>query len=164
MFRTAWKSALTFNNIRSAFTATGVHPLNLKKVLDQIKKKTPSPVSSDNESKRITPGSVRGIRRTIKAVRSETPEITMGLDLIIRATEKLAIKNDILEHENKGLRTALIDEKKRRKRGKPMGLFAKDEPGQAIFFSPAKITAVRTRQKELEAQKEQERLKKEVDR
>ena len=44
-----------------------------------------------------------------------------------------------------------------------MGLFAKDEPGQAIFFSLAKITAVRAHQQELEAQKEQERLKKEVD-
>ena len=164
MFRTAWKSALILDNIRSAFTATGVYPLNPKKVLDQIKKKTPSPPLSDNDSKRITPSSVRGIRRTIKAVQSETTDIATGLDLIIRATEKLVIKNNILEHENKGLRTALIDEKSRRKKGKPMGLFTKDEPGQAIFFSPAKITAVRAHQQELEAQKEQERLKKEVDR
>ena len=41
-----------------------------------------------------------------------------------------------------------------------MGLFTKDKLGQAIFFSPAKIAAVRIRQEELETQKEQEKLEK----
>lgn len=58
MFRTAWKSALSFDNIRLVFSATGVYPLNSKKVLDQIKKKTPSSISSDNKAKRRTPNSV----------------------------------------------------------------------------------------------------------
>ena len=43
-----------------------------------------------------------------------------------------------------------------------MELFAKDEPGQAMFFSPGRIAAVRERQHELEAQKEAERLSKKV--
>jgi len=87
-----------------------------------------------------------------------------GLDLIIRATEKLVVKNDILEHENKGLRAALVDEKKRRKKGKAIGLFPKDKPGEAIFFSPAKIAAIRTRHEKLESQKAQEKLEKETER
>lgn len=45
-----------------------------------------------------------------------------------------------------------------------MGLFPKDEPGQAMFFSPAKIAAVRVYQDELEAQNKQERLDKEQER
>ena len=164
MFRTAWKTVLSFENIRSAFATTAIYPLGPEKILNQLKKKTPSPISSDNESQRKTPCSVRGIRRTIKAIQSETTDMTTELDLVIRASEKLAIRNEILEHEIKGLRTVLIDEKKRRKRGKPMGLFIKDEPGQAMFFSPAKIAAVRARQEELEAQREQEKLEKEVER
>ena len=44
-----------------------------------------------------------------------------------------------------------------------MGLFVKNEPGQAMFFSPDKIAAVRARQEELDAQKEQERLSKETE-
>ena len=44
-----------------------------------------------------------------------------------------------------------------------MELFAKDEPGQAIFFSPGKIAAVRKRQQELEAEKEAEKLAKEAE-
>jgi hypothetical protein len=45
-----------------------------------------------------------------------------------------------------------------------MGLFDKDEPGQAMFFSPTRIAAVRARQEELEAQKEQGRREKEQER
>ena len=44
-----------------------------------------------------------------------------------------------------------------------MGFFAKDEPGQAMFFSPGKIAEVRVRQEELDTQKEQERLAKEAE-
>ena len=151
MFRTAWKIALNFGNIRSAFAATAVYPLGPEKVLTQLEYKTPSPISSDSESRRKTPGSVRGVRRAVKAIRSEKTDIATGLDLIIRASEKLAIRNEILEYEVKGLRTALVGEKKRRKKGKPMGLFIKNEPGQAVFFSPAKIAAVQACQEELEA-------------
>ena len=43
-----------------------------------------------------------------------------------------------------------------------MGLFTKDEPGQAMFFSPGKIAAARAHQKKLDGQKEQERLAKEM--
>jgi len=164
MFRTAWKTALSFENIRSAFASTAVYPLGPEKILNQLKKKTPSPTLSDSEFNRKTPSSVRGVRRAVKAIRSETTDIALELDLIIRASEKLAIRAEILEHENIGLRTALVGEKKRRKKGKPMGLFMRDEPGQAMFFSPAKIATVRAHQEELEAQKEQEKLEKEVER
>ena len=162
LFRNAWASALTFSNIRAGFSATGIHPFQPSKVLQQLQMKTPSPPTSDNELKRKTPNSVRGVRRAIKAARIEDPELAQGLDLIVRATEKLAIQKEILEHENQGLRTALIGEKKRRKRGKAMELFAKDEPGQAMFFSPGKIAVVRERQQELEAQKEADMLAKEA--
>lgn len=164
LFRGAWKTALTFNNIRSAFAATGIHPLESTKILNQLRRKTPSPISSDSESPKKTPGSVRGVRRAIKALRAENKDITEEMNLLIRATEKLVIQNEILEHKNVGLRTALVGEKKKAKRGKPMGLFSKNEPGQAIFFSPAKIATVRARQEELEAQKEQEKLRKEAER
>lgn len=134
LFQTAWKTALTFENIRSAFATTAIHPLGPEKILNQLKK-TPSPISSDNESKRKTPGSVRGIRRAVKAIRSETTDITEGLDLIIRASEKLAIRNDILSHEVRGLRTALVDGKKRQKKGKRWGYSQRISLGKRFFHS-----------------------------
>ena len=160
LFRSAWKLALIAPNIHAGFFATSIWPFNPTKVLKQLEAKTPSPPMSDTERRRKTPKSVRGVRRAIKAIKAEDPHPD-ALENIIRAAEKLSITANIQAHELKGLREALVSEKKRRKRGKAMGLFDKDKPGQAMFFSPGRIAAVRARQEELEAQQEQEKLAKE---
>jgi hypothetical protein len=159
LFRTAWNSALTVENIRSAFATAGIYPIDQSKVLQKIKKETPSPIISDSEGKHITPGSVRGLRRAIKAMSKKKEDINLGIDLIIRASEKLAMRNEILEHENQGLRTALVNEKKWRKRGRPAGLFDQERPGEAQFFSPAKVAAVRSRMNALDSRNNAKRPK-----
>ena len=73
----------------------------------------------------------------------------------------MAIEKEIIEHDAKGLRVALETELKRRKRSKKMGLFPKDEPGRAMFFSPDKIAVVRAHQLDLNAQKQQKALNEE---
>ena len=160
LFRNAWHSALTVSNIHAGFSATGIWPLDSSKVLRQFEIHTPSPSPSNTESRRKTPKSIRGIRRAIKAVRAEDPAPN-ALDDIIRAAEKLSITADIQAHKLKGLREALVDEKRRRKRGKAMDLFAKDKPGQAMFLSPDRIATIRARQEQLETEREQVRLAKE---
>jgi len=45
-----------------------------------------------------------------------------------------------------------VQEKRRRKRGKAMGLFDKDRPGEAQFFSPARVAAVREQAHEIEVE------------
>jgi hypothetical protein len=65
MFNPAWKQALTYDNIRSAFGATGIYPLNGEKLINLVKK-TPSPISSDSEARKKTPGSVRAVRHRQK--------------------------------------------------------------------------------------------------
>ncbi|PVH90264.1 hypothetical protein DM02DRAFT_469161, partial [Periconia macrospinosa] len=158
LFHTAWARALTLRNIKSGFAGTGIHPFNLPKVLDSLQKKTPSPISSDNELwKKKTPGSVRGVRRLAKEIRKEQASLGAKTEKLLRASEKIITENEILKHDNKGLRTALVEEKKRRKRGKVMGLFDKERPGEAQFFSPAKVAAMRERAKEIEAQTQQKK-------
>ena len=106
---------------------------------------------------------MRGVRRVIKGLKTKDLHANEGMDLIIRGIEKLAIEKDILKHTNSELIEALIGEKKRRKRGKPMGFLSSDAFGQVMFFSSAKIAAIREQQQELEAQKEAEKLTKEAD-
>ena len=77
--------------------------------------------------------------------------------------EKLVVEKDILQHQVDQLRGTIVNEKKRRKRGKNMGLFIKNEPKQAMFFSPSKIAAARARQEELNTQKEEKKLAKEAE-
>lgn len=77
---------------------------------------------------------------------------------MIRAAEIFATENEILRHENKGLRNAVKEEKKRRKRGRPMGLTEEEDlPGQALFYSPAKIERVRERLQQRELTEQQEK-------
>ena len=163
LFQKAWKSALIASNIFSGFAATGIWPFNPTRILSKLQTKTPTPPSSDEELKRKTPNSVRGVRRAIKALRVEDPALGSGVDLIVRGMEKLVVERDILQHQVDQLRGTIVNEKKRRKRGKNMGLLIKDEPGQAMFFSPGKIAAARACQEELDTQKEEERLAKEVE-
>ena len=154
---------MTASNILSGFAATGIWPFNPTKILSKLQTKTPTPPSSDEELKRKTPNSVRGVCRAIKALKEEDPALSFGVELIVRGMEKLVVGRDILQHQVDQLRGTIVNEKKRRKRGKNMGLFTKDEPGQAMFFSPGKIAAAKARQEELDTQKEEERLAKEAE-
>ena len=138
LFRNAWASALTFLIYTQPSPQTGIHPFQPSKVLQQLKIKTPFPPISDNEFKRRTPNSLRGVRRAIKAARIEDPELAQGLDLIVRATEKLAIQKEILEHVNQGLRAALIGEKGDEKEVKQWSYLQKMSLGRQSFFRLAK--------------------------
>ena len=80
---------------------------------------------------------------------------------MIKASEKLAFEREFLEHDNMRLKQAAAQEKARRRKGKPMGLFEPDCPGQARFFSPSKIAAVRERLKDKEEEEERQRQEKE---
>jgi hypothetical protein len=156
IFRAAWSKALTKENIKSAFESTGIHPIDSQKVLSQVGRRTPSPISSDSEPEETTPMSVRGVRRAVKAVGREHKVLDPKISKLIKATERLVIRNEILEHNNKNLNQALCTEKKRRKRGKPMGLVDKDNPGEAQFFSPSKVASARQRALEIDQEKEQQ--------
>ena len=154
MFKTVWYTALNKLNIFSAFAAAGIHFFQLERVLNKFKFKTPLPSTSDDEIRRNIPGSVRAIRRTIKAIQQNIQKPSPDVELLVRACEKLAIKTEILEHEVAGIKSALVNEKGRRKWGKVMGLFPKNELGQAMFFSLSKIAAIKAHQDQLEAQTE----------
>jgi len=156
LFHAAWELSLSKKNIRSAFASPGIHPLNPPKILNVLINKTPSPISSDDEDKRKTPGSVRAVRRTIKAIQRENGTLSEDMQLAIRALERFSIQNEILEHSQQGLLKALIGEKKSKKRGRALGLIDKDNPGEAQFFSPEKVKAAQQKIRDIESQKEQE--------
>ena len=171
LFKEAWFRALSADNICSAFAAARIHPLDPSIVLAKIAYNTPSPSLSDGESYEMTPGSIRAVRRQIKAIKKDQGDLDAKIDSLCRAAEKMAIEKEICEHENTGLRKALIDEQKRRKRAKKLGILNKEKPGQAVFVSPAKIAVIRTRREQEEAEnmnaqqeKERERMAKAAER
>ena len=75
-------------NIKSAFESTGIHLIDSQKVLSQVGRRTPSPISSDREPEETTPMSVRGVRRAVKAVGREHKVLDPKISKLIKAAEK----------------------------------------------------------------------------
>ena len=163
LFRATWNNAPTSDNIVSAFKTPGIYPVDESRVLSKLPK-TSTPPESDEERSWATPRNVPALRRTVRAYHKGDIDEDPGVDLIIRGAEKLAIENEILKHETKGLRTALVEVAKRHKRGKAMGLIDKERPGDAQFFSPSKVTAARARAEQKESDKEEAEVRKEEER
>jgi hypothetical protein len=96
------------------------------------------------------PGSVRALRRTYGRLHAEG-HVDNKAAILVRAGEKLASENKILRIENEGLRGAIFEKKRKRKRGKALDFHEEGEQaGQALFFSPAKVTRARERAAALE--------------
>jgi hypothetical protein len=96
------------------------------------------------------PGSVRALRRTYGRLHAEG-HVDNKAAILVRAGEKLASENKILRIENEGLRGAIFEKKRKRKRGKALDFHEEGEQAdQALFFSPAKVTRARERAAALE--------------
>lgn len=73
----------------------------------------------------------------------------------------MAIQTSLLQHENNNLRGALINKKKRRKRGKLLLLEApKEYNSSAVFWSPSKVQRAIDLQAEKDTLDEAKKLEK----
>jgi hypothetical protein len=71
--------------------------------------------------------------------------------ILIRGNKKLITENKILRRKIEGLRKAIFEEKRKRKREKALNFYEEDEmENQILFFSPAKIARARERAAALE--------------
>ena len=95
-------------------------------------------------------GSVRALRKTYGRLHAEG-HVNNKAAILVRAGEKLASENKILRIKNEGLRGAIFEKKRKKKRGKALDFHEKDEQaGQTLFFSPVKVTRARERAAALE--------------
>ena len=75
----------------------------------------------------------------------------------------LSIENMLLKQQNNGLKQSLVNEKKRRKRGKRLLLdIPTENDGGAMFFSPTKVQHARDQQAQKDTNAIAERHQKEV--
>lgn len=152
LFRDAWEASFTVKNIQKAFETTGIWPLNPSITLNRLRKAsshlhTPSrlpPLST------ATPLTVRGIRRLVKSSSSREKEA-----LLERAVLRLATKFDIQSFENRGLRMAITQEKKRRQRGKRLNLLGEEATAAPQFFSPQRVLLAKAYQEGKEQAEEE---------
>jgi hypothetical protein len=154
MFIAAWETSFKEDTILKAFEATGLSPLNPEGILKRFNQPAQPGQSSDSDSSALSASDWRKIRRLVNhAVASRDQRKISKLNQTIH---QLSIRSVLAEHENKRLKEALINEKKRRKRGKALPLVAAEEyQGGAAFWSPRKVKEARDRQLQQGLEEEQ---------
>ena len=168
LFWSAYESSFTQENIRSRWKRTGLLPFEPEVVLSQITQKTEgySDTGSDLAgSAALKQPSARELRRLVDKVVGDPSKLRDPDAQKLKDTvESLQTQIELLRNENQGLREAVFIEKKRRQRGKPLKdyLFDRVDPNSAQVFSPQKIAQARLRKAKIEAQKQEEILRKEA--
>jgi hypothetical protein len=159
MFIAAWEASFKKDTILKAFEATGLLPLKPEVILKRFNRPAQSGQSSDSDSSALSASDWRKIRQLVgDAVADRDPRKISKLNQTIH---RLSIRSTLAEHENTRLKEALINERKRRKRGKALPLEAAEEyHGGAVFWSPRKVKDARDRLQQQELEEEQQQLQK----
>lgn len=112
-------------------------------MLARLRERISTPDNSASPTSK-TPGSTRALRKKYARLQSEGHIVNKDA-VLVRAGEKLAINNQLLRKEVEGFRTVIFEEKRKRERGKALKSYEEDkhQAGQAVFFSPAKVTRIR---------------------
>ncbi|OJD18671.1 hypothetical protein ACJ73_08698 [Blastomyces percursus] len=150
LFDTAWKEAVTSSNIEAAFATTGLHPFDPERVLKKLQIRPCTPPDTIYQPR--TPTSIVGLRKLVKRIKQQQHQISR---------ENLALDKEILLIESRQFQKALNQERRRRKRGRAMGLLDPSNPSLAQFFSPAKVQSIRENLAASEAAKKDEQARKE---
>jgi hypothetical protein len=159
MFIAAWEASFKKETILKAFEATGLSPLNPEVILKRFNQPAQSGQSSDSDSSALSASDWRKIRQLIDHAIADRDQ--RKVSKLNQTIHRLSIRAVLAEHENVGLKEALINEKKRRKRGKALPLEAEEEyHGGAVFWSPRKVEKARDRLRQQELEEEQQRLQK----
>jgi hypothetical protein len=160
LFWGAWVNTMRQSLILRAFEATGISPLDPTTILKRFDQAEPPEQQSRESSTSVLSASDwRKIDRLLRAV------VDTGGDnkakKLSRTVHHISIQKQLLEHENQGLREALVIQKKRSKRGRPLPLDQPDEyHGGAVFWSPHSVQRARDRQHQKDIEERQLQLQK----
>ncbi|TKA70467.1 hypothetical protein B0A49_11647 [Cryomyces minteri] len=154
LFHEAWKRAFTEKNVKSAWEAAGVHPFNPERVIAIITQKNTTP-----EPQQVrTPTSARSLRRMFNHMQKDGYVTAEALPLL-HASEKLATKVEILQHKNQGLEKAIVEEKKKRKRGRKLNLHEEGENPEKAHEKEERKTARVIARETAKVEREREKAK-----
>jgi hypothetical protein len=153
LFYRAWQISFKETIILKAFKATGLSPFNSEVILKRFNRSS----SSDSESSALSTSNWRKTEGLLRQVVKDWGD--RQAQKLSQAFHQISTQKTLLEYEVKGLHKALINERTRRKQGKPLLLEESEKyHGGAVFWSPRKVKKACDRQqlKEREAQQLQQ--------
>ncbi|KAH9203171.1 hypothetical protein DL95DRAFT_419257 [Leptodontidium sp. 2 PMI_412] len=160
LFRTAWDTSFTVENIQKAFAKPGIWPFNPQLVLSVITAPiTPLPAP---EPERLvvadikTPTSSKSIRHFQLDYRKNPTKLK--LEKLFKANIELSTQAALDRHTKEGLIGALKEEKKSRVYGKRLNVLG-EEHTKPIYFSAANVRLAQAKLAEKEAFEKSERIR-----
>jgi hypothetical protein len=132
MFMAAWEASFKEATILKAFEATSLSPFNPEVILDRFNQPARLGQLSDSDFSALSASDWRKIRQLVDHAVADRDQ--RKISKLNQTIHRLSIRLVLAEHEIKRLKEALINEKKRRKRGKALPLEAGEEyHSRAIF-------------------------------
>ena len=142
LFWRAWVSSFKESLIKKAFEATGIWPMDPDVILKRF---TTTPERESSLSSGLSNSDWRKMDRLVRAAVKDTQQTESRK--VRSSLHHLSVQNELLKHENKGLREALSHKKKHKKKGKALNLQQRQEyHGGAVFWSPRKVREARARE------------------
>ena len=146
-FKEAFDATFIEEKIQNAFAKPGIWPVYRDDIIATIRLTKLTPLVSDSPIR--TPKNPLQVRNIHKKLRNN-PQFK-EIEKLFKGLEIATTRADIAEHENHGLREAIILEQKKRKRSKKLDLAGEPDAG-TIYYSLAKIVRVRAYQEAKEAE------------
>jgi hypothetical protein len=156
LFWSAWISSFTESLMLKAFEATGIWPMDASVILRRF---ASTPEAERSSSSGLSDNDWRKLDRLVRvAVKDTQQEESKKLSLSLH---HISVQNELLKHENEGLREALQHKKKHKKKGKPLDLQQRQEyHGGAVFWSPRKVREAKARETVREQEENKTKLQK----
>ncbi|CAE7020042.1 hypothetical protein PTTW11_02997 [Pyrenophora teres f. teres] len=150
-FWTTWSESFRRELILKSFQATGVLPMDAQAVLKRFNKTPQQQLNGVKVGQQGDGDSWRQLRNFLDALVEDRAKVESKR--LEQSLHSLQVQNELLHHENEGLRSLLNNKKKRNNKSKVLDLQHSEEyHGGAVFWSPCKVQRAR----ELEATKQQE--------
>jgi hypothetical protein len=142
LFWRAWQAAFKRSTIESAFAATGIWPADASVILQRFAR---TPEADRSSSSGLSDSDWRKLDRLIRAAVNDSHQNQARK--LRSSVHHLSVQNELLRHENEGLRSALSHRKRHRGKSKALDLQQREEyHGGAIFWSPRKLREARARE------------------
>jgi len=163
MFNIAWQTFFQPKTVLQAFKATGLSPFDPQVILSRLSSKQENrPSSSESTGSALSASDWKKIERLLTKVVDDVYD--RRVRQLIHTMQAASVQNTVLKRENERLQEALLNEKKRRQRSKPLLLQAPPEyHGGAVFWSPTKVQEARDRRAQKDAEQEALKLQKHED-
>ena len=139
-------SSFKKNTIQKSFSATWIWPPDPTPILKRFSRNTPEVSSSDESSTSVLSGSdwlkIKSLIR--KASKDESSKEVKKLN---RSLHHISAQNEILRHEIKGLKNALVTKEKQKKKSHPLDLQNSQDNYHrgAVFWSLRKLRQAKER-------------------